>query len=115
VKVLKEEGIEITSFWYNPNIHPYTEYKNRYETYKKFMADENIPILERNEKNLVYFELTESRENYNKLIINPKPDSLLRIAIHIKKVDKKQNIKKQNLPTFERKGFTAVEWGGVIH
>ena len=74
-----------------------------------------LPILERNEKNLVYFELTESRENYNKLIINPKPDSLLRIAIHIKKVDKKQNIKKQNLPTFERKGFTAVEWGGVIH
>ena len=39
VKVLKEEGIEITSFWYNPNIHPYTEYKNRYETYKKCAAE----------------------------------------------------------------------------
>jgi len=55
VKVLKEEGIEITSFWYNPNIHPYTEYKNRYETYKKFMADENIPVLERNEYGLKEF------------------------------------------------------------
>ena len=62
-----------------------------------------------------YFEFTEERESYNKLLINPQPDSMLRVVIHIKKVDKKQNIKKQNLPTFERKGFTAVEWGGVIH
>jgi len=55
VKVLKEEGIDITSFWYNPNIHPYTEYKNRYETYKKFMSDENIPVIERNEYGLREF------------------------------------------------------------
>ena len=74
-----------------------------------------LPILERNEKSLVYFELTESREAYNKLIINPKPDSLLRMAIHIKKVDEKVNIKEQKLTSFERKGFSAVEWGGVIH
>ena len=74
-----------------------------------------LPILEKNEKNLVYFELTDSRENYNKLLIEPKPDSLLRIAIHIKKVDKKQKIKEQQLPTFKRNGFTAIEWGGVQH
>ena len=74
-----------------------------------------LPILEKNEKNLVYFELTKSRENYNKLIISPKPDSLLRVAIHVKKVNKKVNIKEQKLTTFERKGFTVVEWGGVIH
>ena len=74
-----------------------------------------LPILEKNEKNLVYFELTNSREKFNKLIINPKPDSLLRIAIHIKKVDKKVDIIEEKLPTFKRKGFTAVEWGGVIH
>lgn len=74
-----------------------------------------LPILEKNGKNLVYFELTDSRESYNKLIINPKPDSLLRIAIHVKKIDKKVNVKEQKLATFERKGFTAVEWGGVIH
>lgn len=74
-----------------------------------------LPILEKNGKNLVYFELTDSRESYNKLIINPKPDSLLRIAIHVKRIDKKVNVKEQKLATFERKGFTAVEWGGVIH
>ena len=74
-----------------------------------------LPILEKNDKSLVYFELTDSRENYNKLIINPKPDSLLRVAIHVKKVNEKTNIKRQELKKFERKGFTAVEWGGVIH
>lgn len=72
-----------------------------------------LPILEKNEKNLVYFELTKERDSYNKLIINPKPDSLLRVAIHIKKVSEKVNIKKQKLEKFERKGFTAVEWGGI--
>ncbi len=74
-----------------------------------------LPILEKNEKSLVYFELTNEREAYNKLNITPNPDSLLRVAIHVKKVDKKTNIKKQKLKTFKRKGFTAVEWGGVIH
>jgi hypothetical protein len=73
-----------------------------------------LPILEKNERNLVYFELTESREANNKLIINPKPDSLLRIAIHVKKVDKKIDLKEQKLPTFNRTGFTVVEWGGTI-
>ena len=74
-----------------------------------------LPILEKNEKNLVYFELTEEREAYNKLNISPKPDSLLRMAIHVKKVNKKIDIKEQKLESFERKGFIAVEWGGVVH
>lgn len=74
-----------------------------------------LPILEKNKKNLVYFELTKERDSYNKININPKPDSLLRIAIHVKKVNKKINVKKQDLSTFERNGFTVVEWGGVLH
>lgn len=74
-----------------------------------------LPILEKNQKSLVYFELTEERESYNKININPKPDSLLRLVIHIKKVDKKVSIPKQKLVKFERKGFTAVEWGGTTY
>ena len=73
-----------------------------------------LPVLEKNEKSLVYFETTEEREEFNKLDISPKPDSLLRIAIHVKKVDKKTSIKEQKLKTFKRTGFTAIEWGGVI-
>ena len=29
VRQLREEGIEPTGFWYNPNIHPLTEYRAR--------------------------------------------------------------------------------------
>ncbi len=74
-----------------------------------------LPVLEKNEKSLVYFELTEERESYNKINIDPKPDSLLRLVIHIKKVDKKVTIPKQKLVKFERRGFTAVEWGGTTY
>ncbi len=74
-----------------------------------------LPILEKNEQNLVYFETTSERESYNKLIINPKPDSILRLAIHVKKVNEPITIQEQKLQKFRRKGFTAVEWGGVIH
>lgn len=74
-----------------------------------------LPIMENNGKNLVYFELTKERELGNKLIINPKPDSLLRVSIHIKKVNQKVNIKEEKLETFKRVGFTAVEWGGMVY
>ncbi len=74
-----------------------------------------LPVLEKNGKSLVYFELTEERESYNKLLINPQPDSMLRLVIHIKKVDEKVNIKKQSLSKFKRRGFTVVEWGGTTY
>lgn len=72
-----------------------------------------LPILEKNNQSLVYFELTEELQQNNKLLIEPKPDSLLRVRIHIKKVNSKVDIKEQKLPSFERKGFVAVEWGGT--
>ena len=74
-----------------------------------------LPILEKNDKSLVYFELTDSLQQANALNITPTPDSLLRIRIHIKKVDNEVKVKEQVLPTFTRTGFTAVEWGGVIY
>lgn len=75
-----------------------------------------LPILDQNEKSVVHFELTEERQKTNALKISPKPDSLLRVSMHIKKVNKEpKNIQKQGMKHFNRKGFTAVEWGGVIH
>ena len=74
-----------------------------------------LPILEKNKKSLVYFELTDERNTYSKINITPKPDSMLRLVIHIKKVNKKVNIKEQKLTHFDRKGFSAVEWGGTTY
>lgn len=72
-----------------------------------------IPILERNGKSLVYFELTEERDKYSSMYINLAPDSILHMAIHIKKVDRYIPIKEQKIPKFKRNGFVAVEWGGI--
>lgn len=73
-----------------------------------------LPIMQENGNNLVRFEFTKEREKENKLIIEPKPDSMLRVGIIIKKVDKKVKIKEQKLEHFDRVGFCVVEWGGTI-
>ena len=72
-----------------------------------------LPILERNKQSIVNFEFTEERDAYNKLNINPKPDSILRLLMNVKKVDAPVDIPEQELKTFNRTGFTAVEWGGT--
>lgn len=74
-----------------------------------------LPILEKNKHNLVYFELTEELQNQNEIIITPQPDTLIRIRMHVKKTDEETNIKEQQLTKQERIGYTAIEWGGVIH
>lgn len=35
----------MTGYWYNPNIHPYTEYRNRLESLKKFADGSSFPIM----------------------------------------------------------------------
>ncbi len=36
IKSLRNEGIEPTVYWFNPNIHPYMEYKARRDTLKEY-------------------------------------------------------------------------------
>lgn len=45
VKKLKEEDIDITSYWYNPNIHPYKEYEARLECLKEYNKKIGIPLI----------------------------------------------------------------------
>jgi len=53
---------DVTLLWYNPNIHPYTEYLKRRDTLKDFAAKENIPIIWQDEYNLeAYLEATRKR------------------------------------------------------
>ncbi|MEW6070544.1 MAG: epoxyqueuosine reductase QueH [Candidatus Thermoplasmatota archaeon] len=44
-KKLKDEGNVIVGFWYNPNIHPFTEYRARLESLLKYQDLENIEII----------------------------------------------------------------------
>ena len=52
---LHEEGIKPTLFWYNPNIHPYTEYKARRDCLKKYAADIEVPAIFQEEYGLDEF------------------------------------------------------------
>ena len=46
IKTLRAEGIEPTLYWYNPNIHPYAEYKARRDCLKEYakLVDINLVI-----------------------------------------------------------------------
>ena len=72
-----------------------------------------LPVLEQNEHNLVYFEQTAERNSECPLEYSVEPDSVLRVIIHIKAVGGYTEIEEQTLDSFERNGFTVVEWGGT--
>lgn len=42
---LREEGIEPTVYWFNPNIHPYTEYKARRDCLKEYTKSINVDAI----------------------------------------------------------------------
>ena len=39
IAALREEGIGVTGFWFNPNIHPYTEYQARKHTLEEYSKE----------------------------------------------------------------------------
>jgi hypothetical protein len=70
-----------------------------------------LPKMNKNKYNLVSFQ-NEEYTKLAKLNISPAPDSLLRIFMVFKPLDSPIEVQKQELETFNRKGFTVVEWGG---
>ena len=70
-----------------------------------------LPLLLRNKLSLCSFQTQEFFNNFE-LNVTPKPDSVIRVFLSIKKLDHFINIEEQKLEPFERKGFTVVEWGG---
>jgi len=70
-----------------------------------------LPQMQNNAYNLIAFQ-GDAYTNAAKLNITPKPDSLLRVFMAYKPLDKPITLPEQTLSAFERKGFTVVEWGG---
>ena len=71
-----------------------------------------LPLMKDNKYNLITFA-GEDYENIAKLRITPKPDSILRVMMIFKALNKPIKIEEQELEPFSRKGFTVVEWGGT--
>ena len=45
LKQLREEGAEVTGYFYNPNIHPYTEFTKRLTTLREYAKIVMMPLL----------------------------------------------------------------------
>ncbi|MBR2040847.1 MAG: hypothetical protein IJ945_00525 [Oscillospiraceae bacterium] len=71
-----------------------------------------LPRLEQNAYNLISFQ-NEAYTDSAKLDIDPAPDTLIRVFMAWKGLDELVEIEPQKLSSPERKGFTAVEWGGT--
>ena len=52
---LREEGIEPVGFWYNPNIHPYTEYRARRDCLRSYAEQVGLTLIEQDEYGLRKF------------------------------------------------------------
>ena len=70
-----------------------------------------LPLMEHNKYNLITFQ-SDVYTDSAKLNITPTPDSLLRVFMAYVPLEEAVDIEPQQLSTFERIGFTVVEWGG---
>jgi len=72
-----------------------------------------VPWMEKNIYNKISFQTTAYTDNA-KLTVVPKPDSVLRIYMVFQPLEEYIEMEEQELGSFERRGFTVVEWGGEI-
>jgi len=62
IEVLQGDKIEVTGFWYNPNIHPFTEYRSRRNCLREYAQSIELPMIEQNDYALRPF-IREVAEN----------------------------------------------------
>ncbi len=44
-RILREEGVDILGFFYNPNIHPYQEYQKRLDALQEYKTNQGLEVL----------------------------------------------------------------------
>lgn len=72
-----------------------------------------LPKLQENEYNYIRFATIEEINQNMPLIFSVQPDTLIRVLMTYKGLDKPIVIDEQQLETPKRTGFVAVEWGGT--
>ena len=71
-----------------------------------------LPQLEKNAYNYIRFDLNDVMDKYMPLNVSPKPDTMIRVMMVFKPLERPVAVREQKLSTPERKGFIVVEWGG---
>lgn len=60
---LSHNGFEVTGFWYNPNIHPFTEHQNRLESMQALAEQLKMPLILAEGYDMVkYFQAVVGKE-----------------------------------------------------
>lgn len=73
-----------------------------------------LPKLESAPYTFVHFVSQEEQDKNMSLSVQPKPDTVIRVLMAFKTLDKPIEVKEQILPKIpERNGFTVIEWGGT--
>lgn len=72
-----------------------------------------VPRMQDNPWNLITF-VGEQYEQLAPLEISPAPDSILRVHMVYQPLEAPVKVPEQQLTSFQRKGFTVVEWGGSV-
>ena len=71
-----------------------------------------LPLMEQNPYNIISFQTDIYTDNSN-LMVDPAPDTLIRVFMAWQSADEYVELEKQELTAPERTGFTVVEWGGT--
>lgn len=72
-----------------------------------------LPKLEANKYNYIRFATMEEINNNMNLKISSNPDTIIRVLMTYKGLEKSIEVKEQKIVTPERQGFVLVEWGGT--
>ncbi len=72
-----------------------------------------LPKMEHNNFNYIRFATSAEIEEIMPLSVSPKPDTIIRVLMEFKALDKEIEIEEQKLDKASRKGFSVVEWGGT--
>lgn len=71
-----------------------------------------LPILEKNKYNYIRFADIDEINKNMPLELSTKPDTIIRVLMQYKALDRPIKITEQKLEKTNRVGFTVVEWGG---
>ena len=72
-----------------------------------------LPKMQDNKYNYIRFATMDEINEYMPLEFSVSPDSLIRVYMQYKPLNRFKNVTPQNLTTPVREGFTIVEWGGT--
>lgn len=72
-----------------------------------------LPQMQNNKYNYIRFQTMKEINENMPLIITPEPDTLIRVMMEWKGLNKYIEIEEQKLEQVERNGYTVVEWGGT--